>query len=115
MTEKQAAAQANFQQAALNEVYAPKLREKCASIGITFVDEADFTAALETIGMLKMARAQLQAQGIDPTPTPKKEVRDMLKKAMFEQEKAAEKASGLSADTKAAFEQLRAAQAVEAK
>lgn len=105
MNEKQAEATANFQQAALAEIYTPKLVEKCAELGITFADQADVMAALETIGMLKMARAQLQEQGIDPTPTPKKQMRDMLKQAMFPAEKvSAPQATG----TKAAFDQLLA-------
>ena len=90
--DKQAEAAAKFQSSVFSEMFVPKFIEKCAAKGITFETEEDLIAGLETAGMLKAAQEQMRAQGVDPTPSPKKAVRDLLKQAMFA-EKPAEQGS----------------------
>jgi hypothetical protein len=93
--EKQAEAAAKFQQAVFTEMFVPKFIEKCAAQGITFKDEDELIAGLETAGMLKAAQAELQAKGIDTNPSPKKAVRDMLKQAMFGEQAQPQDLSGV--------------------
>ena len=93
--EKQAEAAAKFQQAVFTEMFVPKFIEKCAAHGITFKDEDELIAGLETAGMLKAAQAELQAKGVDTNPSPKKAARDMLKQAMYGQAEPAQNLSGV--------------------
>ena len=93
--EKQAEAAAKFQQAVFTEMFVPKFVEKCAAQGITFKDEDELVAGLETAGMLKAAQAELQAKGVDTNPSPKKAARDMLKQAMYGKTEPAQNLSGV--------------------
>ena len=70
-------------------VYAPVFLEKLANHGIRFSSQEDLNAALETAAMLKVSEAQARDAGIDTTPSPVKEARDILKQAMFASQQAA--------------------------
>ena len=81
--EKQAEAAARLQNVLFDEVYLPHFKRACAEKGITFDNDEDLVAGLETAAMLKMAEHQMREQGVDPKPSAKKQARDMLKVAMF--------------------------------
>ena len=67
-------------------VYAPVFLEKMAQSGVQFNNQGDLDAALEIAAMLKVSEAQAQAAGVDTSPSPIKESRDILKQAMFASE-----------------------------
>ncbi len=93
--------------ALIEDVMIPSFEKCCAELGITFANEEDRTAALETVAMLRLKEAQLREQGIDTNPSPFKTNRNMLKRAM-ESDLAAFEQGGVQ-KTAGAGDRLRAA------
>jgi hypothetical protein len=82
--EKMSAEQA--QATLYQKVYVPTFIQKMAAAGIQIRDDEDLGAALETAAMLKLAKKQAAAQGVETNPSPIKDARDLLKEAMFGKE-----------------------------
>jgi hypothetical protein len=83
----------------LEGIYVPAFVEKCASLGVTFPDEASLRTALETVTMLKEAEAEQSV--------------DLVKEAHAALCKAAGKETSQEVETREAAEKQASDKAAE--